>query len=64
VTVRGSGFQTGIQATIGGKPAFVRMKDRNTLILTTPSTSAGPQQLVLSNPDGETASLDAAFVAQ
>jgi len=34
------------------------------MILTTPAMSAGPQQLVLTNPDGETVSLDAAFSAQ
>ena len=40
------------------------IKDLNTMILTTPAMSAGPQQLVLTNPDGETVSLDAAFSAQ
>jgi hypothetical protein len=32
--------------------------------MTTPVLSAGPQQLILSNPDGESVSLDAAYVAQ
>lgn len=64
VTVRGSGFQSGITATLGGKTATVALKDTNTLTLTTPSTAAGPQQLVLTNPDGESISLDAAFLAQ
>ena len=63
-TIRGSGFQTGTKATLGGKSAAASFKDMNTLILTTPALPAGPQQLVLSNPDGETVSLDAAFVAQ
>jgi len=36
----------------------------NTLTLTTPSMSAGPQQLTLTNQDGESVSLDAAFSAQ
>jgi len=36
----------------------------NTLTLTTPTTTTGPQQLVLTNPDGESISLDAAFQAQ
>jgi hypothetical protein len=36
----------------------------NTLTITTPALSTGPQQLVLTNPDGETVSLDAAFLAQ
>ena len=64
VTLRGSGFQSGVTATLGGKSAVVTWKDMNTLILVMPAMSAGPQQLVLSNPDGESVSLDAAFVAQ
>jgi hypothetical protein len=63
LTIRGSGFQTGIQGTIGGKTAPVTFKDINTLTLTTPALSAGPQQIVLTNPDGESISLDAAFLA-
>jgi len=61
VTLRGSGFQPGITAKLGGKPAAVAFKDANTLALTTPATSSGAQQLTLTNPDGETVSLDAAF---
>lgn len=64
VSVRGSGFQSGITATLGGKSASLSLTDRNTLVLTTPTLPAGPQQLVLTNPDGETVSLDAAFTAQ
>lgn len=64
VTVRGSGFVSGIQATLGGNSATTTLKDMNTLTLTTPATPSGPQQLVLTNPDGETVSLDAAFLAQ
>ncbi|HXY00641.1 MAG TPA: IPT/TIG domain-containing protein [Candidatus Limnocylindrales bacterium] len=64
VTLRGSGFVNGIKATLGGESAAVTWKDMNTLTLTTPATSAGPQQLVLTNPDGESVSLDAAFTAQ
>jgi hypothetical protein len=36
----------------------------NTLVLTTPSVPAGAQQLVLTNPDGESVALDVAFIAQ
>ena len=63
-TIRGSGFQSATTVTLGGKPAKVTFKDQNTLALIIPSLSAGPQQLVISNPDGETVSLDAAFLAQ
>jgi len=64
VTIRGSGFESSTKATLGGKSANVTFKDANTLLMTTPVLSAGPQQLILSNPDGESVSLDAAFVAQ
>jgi hypothetical protein len=63
LTIRGSGFQTGATAMIGGKAATVSFKDMNTLTVTTPPVSAGPQQMVITNPDGETVSLDAAFTA-
>jgi hypothetical protein len=64
VTIRGSGFQSGTKATLGGKAVTVALKDKNTLTLTTPALASGAQQLVLSNPDGESVSLDAAFIAQ
>jgi hypothetical protein len=64
VTIHGSGFQSATNATLGGKSASVTFKDLNTLLITTPALSAGPQQLLLTNPDGESVSLDAAFVAQ
>ena len=41
VTVRGSGFQPGMTATLGGKPAAVTPIDLNTLTLTTPATNTG-----------------------
>jgi hypothetical protein len=63
LTIRGSGFQSGMTAKLGGISAAVVFKDTNTLTLTAPATSSGPQQLILSNPDGETVSLDAAFTA-
>jgi len=64
VSLRGSGFVSGIKAILGGKTATVTWKDMNTLKLTTPATPAGPQQLILTNPDGESISLDAALTAQ
>ncbi len=45
-------------------PVAVTFKDINTLTLTTPALTSGSQQLALTNPDGESVSLDAAFVAQ
>lgn len=64
VTLNGSGFQSGTRATIGGKTLTVTFKDMNTLTFTTPALSSGSQQIVLTNPDGESAALDAAFLVQ
>lgn len=64
VTIRGSGFQSATKATLGGKHVAVTFKDINTLTLTTPALTSGSQQLALTNPDGESVSLDAVFVAQ
>ena len=64
LTIRGSGFQSGTKATLGGKEVTVTFKDQNTLTFTTPALASGAQQLVLTNPDGESVSLDAAFVTQ
>jgi hypothetical protein len=61
VTIRGSGFQTATTATLGGKTATTTFIDANTMTLATPASAAGPQQLILTNPDGETVTLDAAF---
>jgi hypothetical protein len=63
LTIRGSGFQTGTKVTIAGKSAAVTFKDANTLSVMTPSLTPGPQQVTITNPDGETISLDAAFTA-
>jgi hypothetical protein len=64
VTIRGSGFQMGTKAMLGGKAVTVTFKDKNTLTFATPALTAGAQQLVLTNPDGESVSLDAAYLAQ
>jgi hypothetical protein len=64
VTLRGSGFVNGAKVTLAGKSANVTWKDINTLTFATPATPPGPQRLVVTNPDGETASLEASFLAQ
>ena len=63
ITIRGSGFQSGTTVTIGGKTASVTFKDINTLTVTAPALAAGSQQIVITNPDGEISTLDAAFTA-
>jgi IPT/TIG domain len=66
LTIRGSGFQSGVTATITGKPATATISaaDPSTLTIITPSLTPGSQQLTLTNPDGETTTLAAAFTAQ
>jgi hypothetical protein len=63
LTVRGSGFQNGATVFINGKASSVTFKDVNTLLVVTPSLTPGSQQVVISNPGGETVSRDAAFTA-
>lgn len=63
LTVRGSGFESGTKVSVGGAAATVTFVDKNTLKVTTPGMAAGPQRLVVSNPDGETTAADAAFTA-
>jgi IPT/TIG domain-containing protein len=63
LTIRGSGFQSATTLSINGKAATVTFKDSNTLLVVTPALAPGPQQITLTNPDGETVSLDAALIA-
>jgi len=63
LTIRGSGFQSATTLTINGKAASVTFKDANTLLVVTPSLTPGSQQIIITNPDGETVLLDAAFFA-
>ncbi len=63
ITIRGSGFQSGSTLSIGGKTAAVTFKDVNTLTVVTPALTAGAQRVMVTNPDGESISLDAAFTA-
>jgi IPT/TIG domain-containing protein len=63
LTIRGSGFQPGIVLAIGAKPATATSVDMNTLTVVSPAVMADPQQLTLTNANGETVSLDAAVIA-
>src|SRR5712692_8234070 len=63
LAIRGSGFQSGATVTIGGKSAAATFVDINTLTVTTPPLTTGPQQILTTKPNGETATLDAAFTA-
>ena len=61
--IRGSGFVSGVTTAISGKAATVTLKDMNTLSVTVPALTAGPQRITITNPDGESVSLDAAITA-
>ncbi len=63
LTIRGSGFLSGAAVAINGKSAATTFKDMNTLTVTTPSLTPGPQQVVITNPDNNSYTLDAAFTA-
>lgn len=63
LTIRGSGFVNGVGLTINGKAATVSFIDVNTLSVTAPILTPGPQQIAITNPDGESVSLDAAITA-
>jgi len=62
IQVRGSGFVSGCTATVGGQNASVVFIDQNTLTLTLPALSSGPQNLTITNPDGTTYTLYSGLV--
>ena len=55
--------QAGIKVAIGGKPTMTTLVDMNTLTLVSPAVSTGPQQLTLSNVNGEPVIEDAVVIA-
>jgi len=63
LTIRGSGFQSGAMVSINGKSASTTFIDMNTLTVTTPPLTPGPQQIVITNADNNSYALDAAFTA-
>ena len=63
IAIRGSGFVNGVSIAIKGKVATVTLKDVNTLSVTVPTLTVGPQRITITNPDGESVSRDAAITA-
>jgi hypothetical protein len=61
ITVRGSGFESGISATLGGVAASLIFTDSETLTLTVPNANSGFEDLVLTNPDGASYTLQNAI---
>lgn len=64
VTLHGSGFQSATAVTVGGASATSTEVDPNTLQVVIPSSSSGPVQISVTNPSGESYSLDDAFTVQ
>jgi len=62
VTVRGSGFDSTITATVGGVAASVSFTEQNTLTLIVPTATSGPQDIVLTRGDGEIYTLENGLV--
>ena len=58
VTVRGSGFDSTLTATIGGQAAGLSVSDENTLTITVPAAASGPEDIVLSRGDGASYTLE------
>jgi hypothetical protein len=63
LAIRGSDFQAGIKVAIGGKPTTTTLVDMNTLIVVSPAVPSGPQQLTLTNMNGETVTVGAVVIA-
>jgi hypothetical protein len=62
ITVRGSGFDPSTTATVGGLAAAISVSDENTLTLTVPAASSGPEDIVLTRSDGEVYTLENGLV--
>jgi len=61
VRVVGNDFQDGASATLGGAPADVSFKGIVSLELTVPELGPGEHELVVTNPDGQSATVPRAF---
>ncbi|MBI5066834.1 MAG: IPT/TIG domain-containing protein [Deltaproteobacteria bacterium] len=61
VLLSGTGFTAGLGVRIGGTPAAVGAVTATTALVTTPAHAAGPADVLLANPDGQTALLAGGF---
>lgn len=61
VTLRGSGFQAGMTAVLNGVTVSVSVSDPQTAQFTVPLVAAGATKLTLTNPDGQSYTLEGAF---
>ncbi|HET9597964.1 MAG TPA: IPT/TIG domain-containing protein, partial [Anaeromyxobacteraceae bacterium] len=61
VTIAGSGFQPGASVAIGGVAAVVGSTSATAIVASTPAHAAGLADVVVTNPDGQKATLAGAF---
>jgi hypothetical protein len=61
LTLRGTGFTAGTKVQMNGDMAVSTLLDAHTLGVTVPALAAGPVQMILTNPDGQSFRWDAAF---
>jgi hypothetical protein len=64
VAVHGSGFLPTTTATANGSPTTVTFVDPDTLNIIMPGVGTGSVQVTVTNPTGQTYSLDDAFIVQ
>jgi len=64
IQLRGSGFVSGTSAKIGGQVAACAEVNSETLSCTVPRLPSGSASIALTNPDGQTYSVENAFVVQ
>ena len=64
IVVRGSGFENGITARLGSVAAPATFTDSETLTITIPAAPNGPQDLVVTNPDKTTYTLENALIVE
>src|SRR5690606_1985264 len=62
VVLHGQHFRSGANVTFGGEPVLTtRFIDENTLEVTTPAHTRGAVDVVVTNPDNQTATLEAGY---
>ena len=64
VKIRGSGFTAATTVSFNGTLASAKFVDADTLSVTVPPLGTGPVQLIFTNLDGQTYTLDDAFTVQ
>jgi hypothetical protein len=64
IKIRGSGFQAGLSVTFNGTIAAATLIDPDTIQVSVPPITPGAAQVVISNPDGSSYSLDSVFAVQ